>query len=125
LGTIRAQQGRLDEAETLFLRSIRADKRYVGPHLNLAYLYTLKKQPDKTISELQQVLILDPKNYEALDRLARLLLVRNRLAEGIQVLEQAAKSQTIPIPLLLLLGDAYLKKGDAAKAEENYQRLWP
>src|SRR6267378_810013 len=47
LGTIRAKQGRLKEAESLFVRSIHADSRFAGSHLNLAYLYTLMGQPKK------------------------------------------------------------------------------
>ena len=38
LGTVRAQQGRFNEAELLFSRAVRGDNRVVGPHMNLAYL---------------------------------------------------------------------------------------
>ena len=89
LGTVRAQQGRFNEAEILFSRAVRGDNRFVGPHMNLAYLYTLTGQPKKTISELREVLRLDPKNSEALDRLARLLLAQGQIDEGIKLLEQA------------------------------------
>ena len=122
LGTVRAQQKRFNEAEALFSQAVRGDNRFVGPHLNLAYLYTLTGQPNKTISELREVLRLDPRNDEALDHLAKLLLAQGQIDEGIKVLEQAEPSQTVSAPLLVLLGDAYLKKGNAAKAEESYQR---
>jgi tetratricopeptide (TPR) repeat protein len=121
LGTIRAKQGRLREAENLFLRSVRGDNRYVGPHMNLAYLYTLMGQPKNTISKLKEVLLLDPNNGEALDRLARLLLAQGEIDEGIKAIEQAEQSQPLSATLLVLLGDAYLKKGNAARAEERYQ----
>jgi tetratricopeptide (TPR) repeat protein len=122
LGTIRAKQGRLPEAEKLFVRAVRSDHRYVGAHMNLAYLYSLMGQPANTISELKTVLLLDPKNGEALDRLARLLLARGQFAEGIKALEQAEASQPLSDTLLVLLGDAYLKIGNAASAEASYQR---
>ena len=121
LGTIRAQQGRLREAEALFLRAVSGNKAYVGAHMNLAYLYTLMGQPGKTISALREVLSLDPKNAEALDRLARFLLAQGQLDAGINTLEQAEQSQPLSVALLILLGDAHLKKGNAAKAEERYQ----
>jgi predicted Zn-dependent protease len=54
LGTIRAKQGRLDDAETLFNRAVRADNQLVGAHMNLAYLYLLKGMPDKTAIELRR-----------------------------------------------------------------------
>jgi tetratricopeptide (TPR) repeat protein len=123
LGTIRARQGRVREAENFFLRAIRGDAKYVGPHMNLAYLYTLRGQPQNTISELREVLLLDPRNAEALDRLARLLLARGEIDEGIKALEQAERSQPLSVALLVLLGDAYLKKGNAANAEKRYQLI--
>jgi tetratricopeptide (TPR) repeat protein len=121
LGTIRAKQGRLPEAEKFFVQAIRGDSRYVGAHMNLAYLYTLLGQPKKTISELKIVLALDPKNPEPLDTLARLLLAQGEIDEGIKVLEMAEQSQTLSASLLVLLGDAQLKKGSAPKAENRYQ----
>lgn len=121
LGTVRAQQGRQREAEALFLRAVRGDGKYVSAHMNLAHLYSLMGQPGKTISELRQVLLLDQKNVEALNRLARLLLSQGEIEQGIESLEQAQKSQPLPPALLVLLGDAYLKKGDSARAQVQYQ----
>jgi len=121
LGTIRAKQGRLREAEQFFLRAVRTDNKYVGPHMNLAYLYTLMGQPKNTISQLKKVLLLDPKNAEALDRLARLSLAQGEIDEGIKAIEQAEQSQPLSVTLLVLLGDAYLRKGNAAQAEARYQ----
>jgi tetratricopeptide (TPR) repeat protein len=121
LGTIRAKQGRLPEAEKFFRRAIRGDSRYVGAHMNLAYLYTLMGQPINTIAELKKVLLLEPKNVDALDRLARLLLARGEINEGIKTLEQAEHSQPLSAVLLVLLGDAYLKNGNAAQAQARYQ----
>ncbi len=121
LGTIRAKQGRYPEAEVLFTRAIRSDKQFVGPHMNLAYLYALTGQRQKTKLELREVLRLDPQNTEAVDRLARLLLAEGQIDEGINVLEQGARAQQLPESLLVLRGDAYLKKGNAASAAESYQ----
>src|SRR5258705_418614 len=83
---------------------------YVGPRMNLGYLYSMTGQPDKTISELREVLQLEPKNTEALDKLARLLMTRGQFEGGIAVLEVAKSSQVLPAPLLVLLADAYVKK---------------
>src|SRR5688572_11093174 len=105
LGTIRAKQGRLREAEALFLRAVRGDKQYIGAHMNLAYLYTIMGQPNKTILELRQVLLLDPKNGEALDKLARLLLAQGEIDEGIKAVKQAEQWQRLSVRLLILLAD--------------------
>lgn len=120
LGTIRAKQKRLDEAEANFLRALSIDKEFLGAHMNLAYLYLLKGAPDKTISELREVLRLDPNNPDVSYKLARLLLSQGRVEESITLVEQMKQSQSLPAPFLVVLGDAYLKNGDAAKAEESY-----
>jgi predicted Zn-dependent protease len=120
LGTIRAKQGRLEEAELLFTRAARSDKGYVAVHMNLAYLYVLKGQPSKTASELREVLRLDPSNEDAGYKLARLLLSQNRADECVALLEGLRRTRTLSPALLVVLGDAYLKKGDAGKAEEGY-----
>jgi protein O-GlcNAc transferase len=121
LGTIRAKEGRLREAESLFLRAVSGDNKYVGAHMNLAYLYTLKGLPKNAIAELRIVVSLDPKNIEPLDRLARMLLAQGEIDEGIKVLEQGEQSQPLSSPLQLLLGDALLKQGSADKAQARYQ----
>ena len=120
LGTIRATQGRLSEAEILFMRAIRLDKQLVGAHMNLAYLYLLKGMPEKTISELKAVLTLAPNHQEAFYKLARLQLSQDHIDECIALLEQAKQAQPTTVVLHVLLGEAYLQKGQMEKAEENY-----
>jgi tetratricopeptide (TPR) repeat protein len=123
LGTIRAKEGRLREAESLFLRAVSGDNKYVGAHVNLAYLYTLKGLPKNAIAELRIVVSLDPKNIELRDRLARMLLAQGEIDEGIKVLEEGEQTQSFSAPLQLLLGDALLKKGSLDKAEARYQSI--
>jgi Flp pilus assembly protein TadD len=106
LGAIRAKQGKLDEAEVLFSRAVRSDNGLIGAHMNLAYLYLLKGEKEKTASELKEVLRLDPANAEAGYRLAWLLLSQGRLDECISLVEKLKESQTLSAPLLAVLGDA-------------------
>lgn len=121
LGTVRAKQGRLEEAEALFLRAVRADRRFVGARMNLAYLYLLKGAPEKTAAELREVLRLDPANMEAADRLARLVCARESgLEECVRLVEGERGAGRLTPALALLLGDAYLKKNEPGRAEELY-----
>jgi Flp pilus assembly protein TadD len=114
LGAIRAKQGNLDEAETLFQRAVRSDASMTGAHMNLAYLYLLKGAPEKTVSELKEVLRLEPGNAEAGYRLAWLLLSQGRIDECINLAEKLKGSQAVSAPLLKVLGDAYLMEGERA-----------
>lgn len=121
LGTVRAQQGRLDEAEALFAHALRADRQFAGAHMNLAYLYLLKGAPEKTVSELRDVHRLVPDDADTSYKLAHLLFTLARFDECIAfVAETRQTSQPTPA-LLAVLGSAYLKKGDTAKAEESYR----
>jgi Flp pilus assembly protein TadD len=121
LGTVRAQQGRLNDAEILMTRAAKIDPSFAAVHVNLAFLYLLKNAPARTISELKVVVSLEPNNIEANYKLARLLLSLGQVDESIGVIEKAKALPSASAIFLTLLGDAYFKKGDAARAEENYQ----
>jgi tetratricopeptide (TPR) repeat protein len=112
LGALRAKQGNLDEAEILFSRAVRSNNKLTGAHMNLAYLYLLKGAPEKTILELKEVLRLEPLNAEAAYRLAWLLLSQGRIDECIGFVEKLKTTQQLSAPLLSVLGDAYLRKGE-------------
>ncbi|MDX6405008.1 MAG: hypothetical protein QOH70_2463, partial [Blastocatellia bacterium] len=51
---------------------------------------------------------------------ARLLLSRGQTDDSIGVIEKVKSSSAASVVFLTLLGDAYLKKGNVDKAEENY-----
>lgn len=121
-GTVRAQQGRLEEAETLFTRAVGADAKFIGARMNLAHLYTLTRESPKAAAQFAEVLKLDPSNAEAAYRLARLHYAEGRLDECLRIGEAAGRAGALTPQLAVVLGDAYLKKGDAAKAEESYLR---
>ena len=121
LGTIRAQQGNLDGAEALFLRASRLDHDLLGVHMNLAYLYMLKHEPDKTAFELLQVLRIDPGNADGTYKLASLRLRQGKPDAAIELVTKFGEKNSLTAPLLLVLGDAYLKQGDVNNAEKQYQ----
>jgi tetratricopeptide (TPR) repeat protein len=65
MGTIRAKQNRLNEAETLFVLAVVNDPRYTGARMNLAYLYLQRHEPAKAVVQLTEVLTNEPDNAEA------------------------------------------------------------
>src|SRR5689334_7639270 len=82
MGSVRAKQGRLVEAEALFLRAVENDKNYTGARMNLVYLYLLKRAPDKAIPPLNEVLALEPGNLEARVILGDAYLAKNDLQKA-------------------------------------------
>jgi predicted Zn-dependent protease len=121
-GALRARQGRLEEAEALFSRAVRADATFVGARMNLAHLYTLRRETAKAAAQFTEVLKLDSSNPEAAYRLARIHYAEGRLDEALAVVESARRAGALTPQLSVVSGDAYLKKGDAARAEESYLR---
>ena len=120
MGTIRARQGKMNEAEDLFTRAVSIDNRMVGARMNLAYLYLLKGAPDKSGLQLQEVLRVEPQNADASYRLAWLMLSQGRYDECIRVVGEAKQYGPPKAPILAVLGDALLKKGDVDGAEKSY-----
>src|SRR5262249_41502871 len=92
LGTIRARQGKLTDAEDLFARAIRIAPQMAGAHMNLAHLYFLKGAPEKAVTELKETLRLEPDNAEASYRLAWALLTLGRFDECIGFVETTRQS---------------------------------
>jgi Tfp pilus assembly protein PilF len=120
MGSVRAKQGRLDEAELLFLRAVRNDKSFAGARMNLVYLYLLKRAPEKSILQLREILTLEPEHAEANEKLVELLLSQGRLDECIAFLEQQKLTRSVPPSSLVALGNAYLAKSALPQAEENF-----
>lgn len=82
MGSLRAKQGRLVEAESLFLRAVQGDKNFTGARMNLVYLYLLKHAPDKAIAQLNEVAALEPENLEARVLLGDAYLAKNDLQKA-------------------------------------------
>jgi len=82
MGSVRAKQGRLVEAESLFLRAVQNDKSYTGARMNLVYLYLLKGAPDKAIAQLNEVIAIEPANLDARVMLGDAYLATNDLAKA-------------------------------------------
>jgi predicted Zn-dependent protease len=66
LGTIRAKQNRLAEAETLFTKAVAEEPRYTGARMNLAFLYLQKREPAKAVVQLKEILAQEPTNTEVM-----------------------------------------------------------
>jgi len=82
MGSLRAKQGRLAEAESLFLRAVQGDKNFTGARMNLVYLYLLKRAPDEAIGQLSEVLALEPENLDAKVLLGDAYLAKNDLQKA-------------------------------------------
>jgi len=120
LGTIRAKQNRLNEAESLFLQTLRIEEKFTPARMNLSYLYVLKRAPDKAIFQLKEILRVEPGNAEATQKLPGLLLAQGLFDECISFVEKLRTAGPVSPDLLVTLGDAYVAKNALAEAEGPY-----
>ena len=120
MGTIRAKQNRLNEAEALFLLVLQIEEQFTPARMNLSYLYVVKRAPDKAIFQLKEVLRFEPTNAEASQKLLDLLFSQQKYDEYIGLVEQQRAAGPVSPELLVKLGDAYLAKGSLAEAEAIY-----
>ena len=112
LGTIRAKQGRLTEAETLFTRAVNNEPRYSGARTNLAYLYMQKREPAKAVVQLKEVVSLEPGNAEAMVVLGDAYLANNSRAEAEEQYLSALQGRLDNAAALLGLAQISRLKGE-------------
>jgi Tfp pilus assembly protein PilF len=123
LGTIRAKQGRLNEAETLFVRAVRNDKNFTGARMNLAHLYLLKRDPQKAIAQLKEVVALEPENAEAAVMLGDTYLDENDLAKAEENYLVALQGRLDNAGALFGLGQISRLKGETREAAIYFNRV--
>ncbi len=99
----------------------RLDPSDVESQLWLARLYGFQNQPQKAEDQLRGILSRSPDSSGALEQLSQLYLEEGRPQDAIALLQNAAGSSDDPT-LYDLLGKAYSKTGDNAKAEAAFSR---
>ena len=112
MGTIRAKQGRLNEAETLFVRATVNDPRYSAARMNLAHLHLQKREPAKAVVQLNQILAVEPTNTEVMVMLGDAYLTNNALAEAEQQYLSALGDRLDNASALLGLAQIAQAKGE-------------
>jgi tetratricopeptide (TPR) repeat protein len=123
MGSLRAKQNRLLEAETLFLRAIQKDRTFNGARMNLVYLYLLKGVPDKAIVQLNEVLALEPENVEAKVMLGDAYLVKNDQVSAEQNYLAALEGRLDNAGALLGLAQIARLKGETREASIFLNRV--
>jgi predicted Zn-dependent protease len=116
LGTIRAKQNRLNDAETLFVRAVVNDPHYSGARLNLAYLYLQKREPAKAVVQLTEVITNEPDNAEAKVVLGDAYLANNNLDDAERQYLDALNGRLDNAAALLGLAQISRLKGESKEA---------
>jgi Flp pilus assembly protein TadD len=115
LGSIRLQQKRFAEAETLFRRAITLSPNLLPPYLNLARAFHAQTETDKEVAALLDAGRVAPGDGEVNCGLAAAYLKQNDYQRSLEALERISGERR-PDAALPLLAASYLGLGRIADA---------
>ncbi len=121
MGTGEVQQENLQKAVEQFQAILKIDPYDTYSALWLARLYRFQNQHDEAEKVLRGVVQREPDNEPALEQLSQLLIDEGRSQEAIDLLTHTVDDSSSP-DVYDLLGDAYTKSKDYAKAEAAYRK---
>jgi tetratricopeptide (TPR) repeat protein len=121
MGAGDVQQENLAKAVEQFQAILKIDPRDTYSALWLARLYRFQNRHDEAEKVLQGIVQREPDNEPALEQLSQLLIDEGRSQEAIDLLTHTVDDSSSP-DAYDLLGDAYLKSKDYAKAEAAYRK---
>jgi len=110
LGTIRIQQKRASEAESLFQRVVQLNPKSFSGRLELGRILVAEGKVPEAIEQFRQAQELEPANVEARVTLARLYAVAGEFASALSNLEPLGESRlpreaiSVKVAALLALG---------------------
>ena len=92
MGTLKIEQGDLQEALTNLEKSLFYNKKYLQTYINLSYLYFKNKDYLKTEEILKNGIYLDHKNLQLKLNLSQLYLIQGKLKKVIDIDYQILKN---------------------------------
>jgi tetratricopeptide (TPR) repeat protein len=122
LGAAEDQMGHADKAVRELLKLVAAFPDSSEAHYNLANAYTGHLRFKEARVEYEQTLRLDPGNNAARLSLAKALLEIGENSAAIPIIEGYLQRASADYEGYLVLGQAYRREGDLAKAEKQFRR---
>jgi len=122
LGRIYLGRKDVARAQEMYARAIEVKPDFTTARLTLGQLYDFKRQPEAALREYEAALQSDPRSQPAVVAKVSALTRAGRHDEAVTFLQGLVKRQGETAPLLTLLGNVYLAKGQTAKAAAEFQR---
>ena len=122
LGRIYLARRDTARAQEMYARAIELKPDFTSARLALGTLLDLTKQTEAALQQYDAAAAADPQSQPAVVAKVHALLRAKRPDEAITFLEALIKRQGETAPLLTLLGNVYLAKGQGPKAEAEYRR---
>ena len=112
--------GRATEAAR---KALSLDENYSDAHVLSGYLFAMRKEYEKAISEAKRAIMLNPNNSDAYDVLGWILIISDQPIRAIEFSKKAIRLNPIPPALYYFhLAWAYLDSEQYEKAIETYKK---
>jgi tetratricopeptide (TPR) repeat protein len=121
LGLLAFKTKNYEIAERLFLKVLQLDHSFSLAWDNLAKLYRIQNKLLKSIPAFENLIKLDPRNFEALVSLGTIYIKLSKYREGIQLYQDSLKIKPENPRVYLSLGHALKTIGEREKSEAAYQ----
>ena len=121
LGLLAFKTKDYEIAERLFLKVLQLDSSFSLAWDNLAKLYRIQNKLLKSIPAFENLIKLDPRNFEALVSLGTVYIKLSKYHEGIKLYEESLKIKPENPRVYLSLGHALKTIGEREKSEAAYQ----
>jgi tetratricopeptide (TPR) repeat protein len=122
LGLAYIQQGRMNEAVSLFQKALVLKPDYAEAHFNLGNALLQQGQMDEATAQYQKALALKPDYAEAHNNLGNVLVQQARAAEAIAHYQKALALKPDYADARNNLGNALLQQGRTDEALAHYQK---
>ena len=124
LGVIYSRTSRADQAIAMYQRALQASPDDTAILLNLGLVYLRQEDHAKALPLFAKVVEIDPGNQQARQLLAVCRAYLGQLEPAIHDLEALHTAAPQDDGILFLLGFAYLKNHDPAKAQTVFQQMF-
>jgi tetratricopeptide (TPR) repeat protein len=120
---LRLARGKPDEAIEILQGVIRDEPQHAGAHYYLGLAYGTKNDVPQTRRELTEAVKLAPNMVDARTSLAGLHLAEGSYDLAIEQAQAGLRLNGRNLQAATILGDAYLRKNDLAKAKQTFEAI--
>ncbi len=115
-------EGKLDEAEKLYLQLIKLDPKFIGAYNNLGIIYRMKENLEKAKEYYRKTLELDPNYFHGFSNLANIFKLEGKFDEAEKYYYKAIKANPDFADAYNNLGGVLQLTGRLEQAADNYEK---